>query len=160
MLSEYNIVSVKQKIVYTFLVIFIILSLFQADFFIHASENSPLSVSSSIKKVVYFEKWKVIEDPSPDRSMNNIPDSLWQPLENIMANEKFFQGNYLIRTYLSIEDSIPVSLMLGLFPRVYISAFEIYWDGEKIHKMESLVKVKKMKNPEYSTLIFFYRHMR
>lgn len=123
---------------------FIMRTLFNAQYFIvilvfatmmsvkiEASDHSPNLINSSTP-FIYLKQWQIVDDPSPKSPLPKISDSAWKQV-NLTLNEKLYsEGNWLLKTTIFVQDSLTESDVLGLFPLGFITAFEIYWDGEII----------------------------
>lgn len=87
------------------------------------------NIISSLKKSIHLDHWQIVEDTDPKLSIQSIPDSLWQLFEPTLDDERYTEGNWILRTKIFIEDSLDDKKVLGLFPINIVSAYEIYWDG-------------------------------
>jgi sensor histidine kinase YesM len=121
--------------------------LFLTGFYAFANEPARNSISSSSKTAVLLTQWQVTRDQTPGKELQIADDSLWMPLQNLNDSEKYSQGNWLIRTDLFIEDSISDNCVWGLFPKYFITAYEVYWDGMKIAQNGTIGKNRNEEKP-------------
>jgi sensor histidine kinase YesM len=98
---------------------------------ITATEQPP-NIISSLNKSIYLDHWQIVKDTDPKLSLSTIPDSLWQLFAPTFDDDRYTEGNWLIRTKIVIKDSVSNNVILGLFPLNFVTAYEIYWDGIKI----------------------------
>jgi sensor histidine kinase YesM len=98
---------------------------------ITATEPPP-NIISSLNKSIYLDYWQIAEDTEPKITLPTLPDSLWQLFQPAMGDDRYTEGNWLIRTKIVIKDSVSNKVILGLFPLNFVTAYEIYWDGTKI----------------------------
>lgn len=94
--------------------------------------QSPSNIISSFDKSTHLTNWQITKDTEPNNLFFTLPDSLWQSFEPTIDEERYIQGNWLIRTNILIEDSLINNEALGLFPINLATAYEIYWDEIKI----------------------------
>lgn len=122
---------IKRKIVNPFLLIFWVLfhSVLILPTTAQAEENR---ISSLREQLITLRNWEVAADPAPLSCLPQIPDSLWTPIDNYPNRHMLDTGNWLMRTKVVIDDSLPMQNVPWLFPRAIISAYEIYWDGQKV----------------------------
>ena len=92
----------------------------------------PQNIISSSNKSIYVDYWQIAEDTDPKLTLPNLPDSLWQSFEPSFDDDRYTEGNWLIKTNIVYKDSLIDKEILGLFPINFVTAFEIYWDGSKI----------------------------
>ena len=90
------------------------------------------NIISSLKKSIHLDYWQITKDTDPKLSLPNFPDSLWQSFQPTLDDERYTEGNWLIRTNIVIKDTLTSKEVLGLFPLNFVTAYEIYWDGIKI----------------------------
>ncbi|MGD1046945.1 MAG: histidine kinase [Bacteroidota bacterium] len=114
------------------LVLFIYFLFAAVHYSFAATDTSYNTIPSSPIKSILLSHWQITGDLTPKDNLQDIPDSLWRPFVPSTANDRYSEGNWLFRTDLFIEDSAMSRIAWGLFPRNFISAFEIYWDGTKI----------------------------
>lgn len=113
--------------VFQFLVLFILT--FTVE--IKATEF-PSNIIKSSGKSIRLDYWQILKDTSPQDSLIDYPDSLWQVFEPSFDDEQYTTGNWFIRTKIVVEDSLSSKEILGFFPLNLVTAYEIYWDGIKI----------------------------
>lgn len=106
-------------------------------FFVNSKGAAPADtiynrITNSVKKSIALDHWQITRDSIPEKNPQTVPDSIWKPLRRLKDSEKYAQGNWLIKTNLFIEDTISHKMVWGLFPKSFIAAYEIYWDGMKI----------------------------
>jgi sensor histidine kinase YesM len=90
------------------------------------------NIISSLKKSIHLDHWQIVKDTEAKLPFQNFPDSLGQLFEPTLDDDRYTEGNWLIRTNIIIQDSLSSKEVLGLFPINLVTAFEIYWDGIKI----------------------------
>ncbi len=110
---------------------FIILLLAIINIEITATE-SPANIITSLNKSIYLDYWQIVEDTDPKLTLPNFPDSSWQSFQPSLDDDRYTEGNWLIRTKIVIKDSVSNNVIPGLFPLNFVTAYEIYWDGIKI----------------------------
>ncbi|MDD5606993.1 MAG: histidine kinase [Ignavibacterium sp.] len=96
-----------------------------------ASESTSNVISYESKQII-LDQWQIVKDEEPNQSLPPIPDSVWQIFNPTLDDERFNQGNWLIKTIITIKDSLNKKEVLGIFPLNFVTAYEIYWDGIKI----------------------------
>jgi hypothetical protein len=84
---------------------FIILLLAIINIEITATEPAT-NVISSLKKSIHLNYWQIAEDKEPNNYLPILPDSLWQLFESTLDDNRYTEGNWLIRTNIIIQDSI------------------------------------------------------
>ena len=110
---------------------YIIIFLAVTNFEITATEQQP-NIISSLNKSIYLDYWQIVKDTDPKLPIPNFPDSLWQLFQPTLDDNRYTEGNWLIRTKIVINDSASNKVILGLFPFNFVTAYEIYLDGIKI----------------------------
>jgi len=90
------------------------------------------NIITSSSQSILLKNWHIAKDTAPKGTLQNSPDFLWQSVGPFLANDKYSEGNWLIRTEIIIKDSLSKETVWGLFPISFITAYEIYWDGIKI----------------------------
>jgi len=120
---------VKKNLLSVFRVIIILLAVINIE--ITATEP-PSNIISSLNKSIYLDHWQITKDTKPKNSLPTLPDSLWQLFAPTFDDDRYTEGNWLIRTKIVIKDSVSNNVILGLFPLNFVTAYEIYWDGIKI----------------------------
>ncbi|MBN1398441.1 MAG: histidine kinase [Bacteroidetes bacterium] len=88
-------------------------------------------ITSTSDKIVISADWQIARDPDPKGALQNIADSLWEPFSHY---ENYYKGNWLFRTEITVIDSSIYNQVMGLFARFFITAVEIYWDGDLIKR--------------------------
>lgn len=68
-------------------------------------------------------------------------------MDKFKDRETLAQGNWLIKTRLLIKDPAGEDILWGLFPKGFIAAYEIYWDGTKIAQNGVVGANKKDERP-------------
>nr|MCU0333089.1 hypothetical protein [Ignavibacteriaceae bacterium] len=91
--------------------------------------DPPSNNISSLKKSIHLDHWQIVKDTEPNNSLSFIPDSLWQAFKPTLDDNRYTEGNWLIRTSIVIQDSLNDKEVLGLFPINFLTAYEIYWDS-------------------------------
>lgn len=119
----------KKNLLSVFRVIIILLAVINIE--ITATEP-PSNIISSLNKSIYLDHWQITKDTKPKNSLPTLPDSLWQLFAPTFDDDRYTEGNWLIRTKIVIKDSVSNNVILGLFPLNFVTAYEIYWDGIKI----------------------------
>jgi len=119
----------KIKLLSVFRFIIILLAVINIE--IIATEPQP-NIISSLSKSIHLGNWQIVKDTEPKNSLPTLPDSLWQLFEPTLDDERYAEGNWLIRTNIVIEDSVCNNVIMGIFPIYFVTAYEIYWDGIKI----------------------------
>lgn len=109
----------------------LIITLASVDIGIAATEL-PLNTLTSTSKSIRLNYWQIIKDINPKYSLQTFPDTLWQLFEPKLEDDRYTEGNWLIRTKIVIKDSVSNKVILGLFPINFVTAYVIYWDGIKI----------------------------
>ncbi len=104
-----------------------------------ASESTSNVISSESKQII-LDQWQIVKDEKPNQSLPPIPDSVWQIFNPTLDDERFNQGNWLIKTIITIKDSLNKKEVLGIFPLNLVTAYEIYWDGSKVAENGKLGK--------------------
>ena len=94
--------------------------------------ESPANIITSLNKSIYLDYWQIVEDMDPKLTLANLPDSPWQSFQPSIDDDRYTEGNWLIRTKIVIKDSVSNNVIPGLFPLNFVTAYEIYWDGIKI----------------------------
>ena len=112
--------------------LFSISLLFVISFHSVAADTVYNRITNSAKNSIRLSRWQVTQDSAPEKTPQVVPDSLWIPIKYAKESDKYFQGNWLIKTDIFIEDSISDKIVWGLFPQNFITAYEIYRDGMKI----------------------------
>lgn len=110
---------------------FVIILLVVINFEITATEP-PHNIISSLNKSFYLDHWQIVKDSDPKLPLSSFPDSLWQSFQPTLDDDRYTEGNWLIRTKIVIKDSVSDKEILGLFPLNFVTAYEIYWDGIRI----------------------------
>ncbi len=116
---------------YFLLEFLLIITLASVDIGIAATEL-PSNTLTSTSRSVRLNYWQIIKDTNPKYSLPTFPDTLWQLFEPTLDDDRYTEGNWLIRTKIVIRDSVSNKVILGLFPLNFVTAYEIYWDGIKI----------------------------
>jgi hypothetical protein len=93
--------------------------------------------------------WKMTKDTAPEKPIPAINDTLWIPMEKFYGIENNKTGNWLIKTEIMVIDPITTDLPYGLFPQNYFSAYEIYWDGNKIGENGKIGQDIRSEKPGY-----------
>ncbi|MCU0365398.1 MAG: hypothetical protein MUE93_06995, partial [Ignavibacteriaceae bacterium] len=94
-----------------------------------AAADPPSNNISSLKKSIHLDHWQIVKDTQPNNSLSFIPDSLWRAFKPTLDDNRYTEGNWLIRTSIVIQDSLNDKEVLGLFPINFLTAYEIYWDS-------------------------------
>lgn len=81
-----------------------------------------------------LKNWVIAKDPNPRGKLLNPPEESWRTIQDVNRNEEYDTGNWLIKTDLTIHDSIDANNLPGLFIPNLLSAYEIYWDGKFIYR--------------------------
>lgn len=123
----------------TFQLVLVILLIFKLEI---AATELPSNNLTSNKKAIHLDNWEIVKDAHPDNPLVNYPDSLWQLFEPTLDDEKYDNGNWLIKTNIIIKDSLDSKEVLGIFPLNLVTAYEIYWDGRKVAENGKLGKNK------------------
>ena len=97
-----------------------------------AAAETQDNIISSLNKSIQLKHWQIAKDPAPKEILKYPDSASWKPLVSSLENEKYSDGNWLIRTEIIIKDTINKETVLGLFPIYFFTAYEIYWDGIKI----------------------------
>lgn len=118
---------INRPVLYLNLVLFFVV--FIND--IRATQKHENIISSS-ENSIYLQHWQIAKDPSLNDSLCHIPDSLWQFLDQSFLNDNYTEGNWLLRTNIIIKETASKEIILGIFPVNFITAYEIFWDGQKI----------------------------
>jgi hypothetical protein len=92
----------------------------------------PHNIISSLNKSFYLDHWQIVKDSDPKLPLSSFPDSLWQSFQPTLDDDRYTEGNWLIRTKIVIKDSVSDKEILGLFPLNFVTAYEIYRDGIRI----------------------------
>lgn len=92
----------------------------------------PSNVLVPSSRVLHLDYWQITKDIAPKLPLSSFPDSLWQLFKPTLDDEKYTDGNWIIRTSVDITDSINHKDVLGIFLLNLVTAYEIYWDGIKI----------------------------
>lgn len=95
---------------------------------IKAADQSPNVITSSTT-FIYLKEWQIAEDTNPENPIQDVPDSSWITIGDSFNKDMYSTGNWLIKTSVTIKDSLSDKNVLGLFPFNFITAYEIYWDG-------------------------------
>jgi sensor histidine kinase YesM len=119
----------KIKLLSVSIFILIILTIINIE--ITATEPPP-NIFPSLNKSIYLDYWQIIKDTDPKLPIPNFPDSLWQLFQPALDDDRYTEGNWLIRTKIVIKDSVSNKIIFGIFPLNFVTAYEIYWDGIKI----------------------------
>lgn len=120
----------KKKYLFTvFRFIVIILAIVNIE--IIATEQ-PSNIVSSFSRSIQLKHWQIVKDTEPKNYLPTLPDSLWHLFEPSLDDDRYIEGNWLIRTNIVIKDSLSYKKVLGLYPINLVTAYEIYWDGIKI----------------------------
>lgn len=98
---------------------------------ITATEPPP-NIITSLNKSIYLDHWQIVKDRDPKLPIPNLPDSSWQSFQPSLDDNRYTEGNWLIRTKIVMNDSASSNVIQGLFPFNFVTAYEIYWDGIKI----------------------------
>lgn len=138
-MSDDNFISPVLKIE-----IFILRTFFTAQFFImilvftatmnvktEAGGNSPNIINSSTS-FIYLKQWQITKDTSPTKPLPNYPDSQWKRVDLLSDESQYSEANWILKTTIFVGDSLSEKDVFGLFPFAFITAYEIYWDGEII----------------------------
>jgi len=84
---------------------------------------------NSVSLPANLNYWEITEDRAPIDVLNIPQDSLWHKLTPIVNNKSIDEGNWLLRTRVYVGKNVTLgNSVLGIFPRGFITAFEIYWD--------------------------------
>lgn len=127
--SEYKNVVKKLNLPLSFYVFIILLASTNVGL---TATDLPPNIISSFDKSTHLTNWLITKDTEPNNFLKNISDSLWQPFEPTLDEERYTVGNWLIRTDILIKDTLRKGEVIGVFPIYLVSAYEIYWDGIKI----------------------------
>ena len=111
---------------------FIIIAIFFFLSGISNAANNENVIPTSFKNVLQLKHWFIAKDTAPNEQLPVVNDSLWILLDSIKNVEKLSEGNWLIRIDLSVQGTTNENMLAGLFPKNFITAYEIYWDGIKI----------------------------
>ena len=98
---------------------------------IKATEPAP-NIVSSFSKPIHLCNWQIVKDTEPQYSLPTLPDTVWQLFEPTVDENRYIEGNWLIRTIIDIKDTLSKQEALGFFPIYFVTAYDIYWDGIKI----------------------------
>lgn len=98
---------------------------------ITATEPPP-NIISTFKKSIHLDYWQIVKDSDPKLTIPNLPDTLWQLFQPTLDDNRYTDGNWIIKTKIVIKDSVSGKEILGLFPINFVTAYEIYWDGMKL----------------------------
>ena len=109
----------------------ILVMLFIVNIEISATEPPP-NIISSLKKSIRLDHWQIVKDSEPKNTLQTPSDFLWQSFEPSFDDNKYTEGNWLIRTNIVIMDSLSDEEIFGLFPLNFVTAYEIYWDEVQI----------------------------
>lgn len=98
------------------------------------SQSGPLLLSSD-QFVKTGSRWEITLDPFNDDALFSIPDTSWIVFN---GEEQYSTGNWILRTQVIIEDSSVLNKVIGVFLKYFISAYEVYWDGNRVLKRGEL----------------------
>ena len=82
-------------------------------------------------KQLELQNWKIAMDVNPADSLLILPDTSWKKFSPSVQSG-ISEGNWLLKTELIVADSSTSSIVWGLFPIYFLSAYEIFWDGCRI----------------------------
>ncbi len=99
---------------------------------VSAAAGEQSNVISSSSQSVLLQHWQIATDQTPKEALSNIPDSVWQSLETSLNSKTHSRGNWLLKSIVVFGDSVSRGTLFALVPMNFITAYEIYWDGEKI----------------------------
>jgi sensor histidine kinase YesM len=113
-----------------FLFIIIFLAVVSIDNFAVGAPSNSISTSG---KAIHLKYWQIAKDSQPKSNLLMPPDSLWHSFDpSSDNNNNYVEGNWLLKTNILINDSVSSKVILGLFPIYYVTAYDIYWDAQKI----------------------------
>jgi len=96
-----------------------------------AAQPAPNIISSKTTSIS-LKSWQIAKDISPKENIISLPDSAWRKLVSIHDFDNRSEGNWLLKTELTVADSLNSGTALGIFPLNFLGAYEIFWDGKKI----------------------------
>lgn len=120
-------IRIRQQSLIQFIIILIIIKGFA-----YTTVVAQNKVSISVNKPIDLMYWQITKDQSPQKILQNPPDSLWKTFSPSLIYDKYSEGNWLLRTEIVVSDSISGDTVWGLFPTKFITAYEIYWDENRI----------------------------
>ncbi|HOV98569.1 MAG TPA: histidine kinase [Bacteroidota bacterium] len=98
--------------------------------FISLMEGSGLPpFISALDGIKVSQEWFIAKDDYPFSQPPVISDTLWKPFEEYGS---YSTGNWVIRTSVEISDSSLQNEAIGLILQYFMTAYEVYWDNEKI----------------------------
>lgn len=97
-----------------------------------SANEQPSNILTLSDKSIRLKHWQILKDQTPKSIFHNPSDSLWLPLYSTVENDRYDEGNWLLRTDIVIDDLVNNKVIFGLFPARLVTAYEIYWDGMKI----------------------------
>jgi sensor histidine kinase YesM len=92
----------------------------------------PSNIVSSFSKPIHLGNWQIAKDTELIYSLPTLPDTVWQLFEPTVDENRYIEGNWLIKTIIDIKDTLSGQEALGFFPINFVTAYDIYWDGIKI----------------------------
>ncbi|NLH61831.1 MAG: histidine kinase [Ignavibacteriales bacterium] len=116
---------------YTTLFCLFLLRLFAVTTAEISAAEPQTNILTSHKDAVRLNYWQIAVDVYSKDSLPALPDSLWQLFNPALDDYRYTEGNWLIKTGISIPDTLNPKVVYGLFPVNLVTAYEIYWDGVK-----------------------------
>lgn len=120
----------KNKFISVLSIILTILVIGNID--ISGAGNAAGNVLTATHKAINLGRWVFTKDNEPKETLKNIPDSLWQNFAPALDDNRYTEGNWLLKTEIVIDSSVSNVAVWGLFLKYFITAYEIYWDGIRI----------------------------
>ncbi len=112
-----------------FALLLFVLVLLPAD---HLPMTPDVKVSSHTRMVTISD-WQIAKERGLPGAYPDFQNLAWHAFRTgEESSQEFATGNWILRTEITVSDSISTGSVYGMFPFNLITAYEIYWDGEKI----------------------------
>ena len=96
-----------------------------------SQEKSVYFFSRDRIEPLYIQDWKVLDIKSFPLHTKGIPEEKWIPLEEYTSETQDNIGAWWLKAEISL-DKLQIGDVLALHPNGFISAYEIYWDGQLV----------------------------
>jgi hypothetical protein len=87
--------------------------------------------SGSMENPVPFQNWMVLDMRPFPSDVTDIPEEKWVPLAQYAREAQANTGIWWLKAEIVLDD-LPKKDVLALYPRSYVSPYEIYWDGRLV----------------------------
>lgn len=111
--------------------VWLLMVLFLFPALIRPQQKTVNPFSAGMENPVPFRNWMVLEMRPFPSDIADIPKEKWIPLAQYAREVHSNTGIWWLKAEIVLDD-LPKKDVLALYPRRYVSPYEIYWDGRLV----------------------------